>query len=162
MRDGPETAYAHYDKFAIGDAKSLYKLRTGDYNGTAGTNSVQTPLNISNSPFCFPSLLIFNCSQLSCPPHKSSQFFSLSVLIQQNGSLFISPLLLTSFPPFSGWNLQGGSDNQVLDLQLISENQVSNSPYCCLQGWCLFFFNIKQKIPANHVMVACLVKIISN
>ncbi|XP_067323757.1 tenascin-R isoform X2 [Anolis sagrei] len=36
MRDGQETAYAYYDKFSIGDARSLYKLRIGDYNGTAG------------------------------------------------------------------------------------------------------------------------------
>uniref|UniRef100_A0A8C9N5I6 Tenascin R n=1 Tax=Serinus canaria TaxID=9135 RepID=A0A8C9N5I6_SERCA len=36
MRDGQEAAYAYYDKFSIGDARSLYKLRIGDYNGTAG------------------------------------------------------------------------------------------------------------------------------
>ncbi|XP_048353933.1 tenascin-R isoform X2 [Sphaerodactylus townsendi] len=36
MRDGQETAYAYYDKFSISDARSLYKLRLGDYNGTAG------------------------------------------------------------------------------------------------------------------------------
>uniref|UniRef100_A0A6J0U4R8 Tenascin-R isoform X1 n=1 Tax=Pogona vitticeps TaxID=103695 RepID=A0A6J0U4R8_9SAUR len=36
MRDGQETAYAYYDKFSIGDPRSLYKLRIGDYNGTAG------------------------------------------------------------------------------------------------------------------------------
>ncbi|KAH0618246.1 hypothetical protein JD844_017263 [Phrynosoma platyrhinos] len=36
MRDGQETAYAYYDKFSVGDARSLYKLRIGDYNGTAG------------------------------------------------------------------------------------------------------------------------------
>lgn len=39
MRDGQETAYAYYDKFSIGDARSLYKLRIGDYNGTAGIHS---------------------------------------------------------------------------------------------------------------------------
>lgn len=38
MRDGQETAYAYYDKFSVGDARSLYKLRIGDYNGTSGTN----------------------------------------------------------------------------------------------------------------------------
>uniref|UniRef100_A0A8D2L7H8 Tenascin-R n=1 Tax=Varanus komodoensis TaxID=61221 RepID=A0A8D2L7H8_VARKO len=36
MRDGQEVAYAYYDKFSIGDSRSLYKLRIGDYNGTAG------------------------------------------------------------------------------------------------------------------------------
>ncbi|NXW83013.1 TENR protein, partial [Alopecoenas beccarii] len=36
MRDGQEAAYAYYDKFSIGDARSLYKLRIGDYNGTSG------------------------------------------------------------------------------------------------------------------------------
>ncbi|XP_039929586.1 tenascin-R isoform X2 [Hirundo rustica] len=36
MRDGQETAYAYYDKFSIGDSRSLYKLRIGDYNGTSG------------------------------------------------------------------------------------------------------------------------------
>lgn len=37
MRDGQEAAYAYYDKFSIGDSRSLYKLRIGDYNGTSGT-----------------------------------------------------------------------------------------------------------------------------
>ncbi|XP_067109052.1 tenascin-R [Osmerus mordax] len=36
MRDGQESVYANYDKFAIGDARNLYKLRIGEYNGTAG------------------------------------------------------------------------------------------------------------------------------
>uniref|UniRef100_A0A8C9SEM9 Tenascin R (restrictin, janusin) n=1 Tax=Scleropages formosus TaxID=113540 RepID=A0A8C9SEM9_SCLFO len=36
MRDGQETVYANYDKFSIGDARNLYKLRIGEYNGTAG------------------------------------------------------------------------------------------------------------------------------
>lgn len=39
MRDGQETVYAYYDKFSIGDPRSLYKLRIGDYNGTAGIQS---------------------------------------------------------------------------------------------------------------------------
>lgn len=39
MRDGQEAAYAYYDKFSIGDSRSLYKLRIGDYNGTSGTVS---------------------------------------------------------------------------------------------------------------------------
>lgn len=39
MRDGQEAAYAYYDKFSIGDSRSLYKLRIGDYNGTSGTAS---------------------------------------------------------------------------------------------------------------------------
>ncbi|KAL8178068.1 UNVERIFIED_CONTAM: hypothetical protein K2H54_028500, partial [Gekko kuhli] len=36
MKEGQETAFAYYDKFSISDARSLYKLRIGDYNGTAG------------------------------------------------------------------------------------------------------------------------------
>ncbi|XP_075793029.1 tenascin-R [Pelodiscus sinensis] len=36
MRDGQEATYAYYDKFSLGDARSLYKLRIGDYNGTSG------------------------------------------------------------------------------------------------------------------------------
>uniref|UniRef100_A0A452I2U4 Tenascin-R n=1 Tax=Gopherus agassizii TaxID=38772 RepID=A0A452I2U4_9SAUR len=36
MRDGQEATYAYYDKFSVGDARSLYKLRIGDYNGTSG------------------------------------------------------------------------------------------------------------------------------
>uniref|UniRef100_A0A8C7J3S0 Tenascin R (restrictin, janusin) n=1 Tax=Oncorhynchus kisutch TaxID=8019 RepID=A0A8C7J3S0_ONCKI len=36
MKDGQESVYANYDKFAIGDARNLYKLRIGEYNGTAG------------------------------------------------------------------------------------------------------------------------------
>uniref|UniRef100_A0A8C5SAJ0 Tenascin R n=1 Tax=Laticauda laticaudata TaxID=8630 RepID=A0A8C5SAJ0_LATLA len=36
MRDGQETTFAYYDKFFIGDARNLYKLRIGEYNGTAG------------------------------------------------------------------------------------------------------------------------------
>lgn len=40
MRDGQEAAYAYYDKFSIGDSRSLYKLRVGDYNGTSGTTSL--------------------------------------------------------------------------------------------------------------------------
>lgn len=39
MRDGQEAAYAYYDKFSVGDSRSLYKLRIGDYNGTSGTAS---------------------------------------------------------------------------------------------------------------------------
>lgn len=38
MRDGQESVYANYDKFSIGDARNLYKLRIGEYNGTAGKN----------------------------------------------------------------------------------------------------------------------------
>ncbi|XP_076000999.1 tenascin-R [Genypterus blacodes] len=36
MRDGQESVYASYDKFSIGDTRNLYKLRIGEYNGTAG------------------------------------------------------------------------------------------------------------------------------
>lgn len=36
MRDGQESVFANYDKFSIGDARNLYKLRIGEYNGTAG------------------------------------------------------------------------------------------------------------------------------
>ncbi|XP_036891038.1 tenascin-R isoform X3 [Sturnira hondurensis] len=36
LRDGQEAAFAHYDKFSVEDSRSLYKLRIGAYNGTAG------------------------------------------------------------------------------------------------------------------------------
>ncbi|XP_073903505.1 tenascin-R isoform X2 [Castor canadensis] len=36
MRDGQEVAFAYYDKFSVEDSRSLYKLRIGSYNGTAG------------------------------------------------------------------------------------------------------------------------------
>ncbi|XP_063284311.1 tenascin-R isoform X2 [Pelobates fuscus] len=36
MRDGQERVYAYYNKFYVGDPRSMYKLRIGDYNGTAG------------------------------------------------------------------------------------------------------------------------------
>lgn len=36
MKDGQEAVYANYDRFSIGDTKNLYKLRIGEYNGTAG------------------------------------------------------------------------------------------------------------------------------
>ncbi|XP_077087959.1 tenascin-R isoform X2 [Siphateles boraxobius] len=36
MKDSQESVYANYDRFSIGDSKSLYKLRIGEYNGTAG------------------------------------------------------------------------------------------------------------------------------
>lgn len=36
MKDGQDSVYANYDKFSIGDARNLYKLRIGEYNGTAG------------------------------------------------------------------------------------------------------------------------------
>ncbi|XP_029474698.1 tenascin-R [Rhinatrema bivittatum] len=36
MKDGSDAVYAYYDKFFIGDARSLYKLRIGNFNGTSG------------------------------------------------------------------------------------------------------------------------------
>uniref|UniRef100_A0A663FIT0 Tenascin n=1 Tax=Aquila chrysaetos chrysaetos TaxID=223781 RepID=A0A663FIT0_AQUCH len=36
LRDKGETAYAVYDKFSVGDAKSRYRLRVDGYSGTAG------------------------------------------------------------------------------------------------------------------------------
>ncbi|KAM9326272.1 tenascin-R [Gastrophryne carolinensis] len=36
MRDRQEAVYAYYNKFSVGDLRSLYKIRIGDYNGTAG------------------------------------------------------------------------------------------------------------------------------
>ncbi|KAM4022923.1 tenascin-R isoform 1-T2 [Anomaloglossus baeobatrachus] len=36
MRDGQESVYAYYNKFYVGDPRSMYKLRIGDYNGTSG------------------------------------------------------------------------------------------------------------------------------
>ncbi|XP_069793633.1 tenascin-R isoform X1 [Narcine bancroftii] len=36
LRDGRESVFAIYDRFYLGDARSLYRLRIGDYRGTAG------------------------------------------------------------------------------------------------------------------------------
>ncbi|XP_056397185.1 tenascin isoform X2 [Hyla sarda] len=36
LRDQGETAYAVYDKFAVGDSRSRYRLRVDGYSGTAG------------------------------------------------------------------------------------------------------------------------------
>ncbi|XP_053551450.1 tenascin [Bombina bombina] len=36
LRDNEETAYAIYDKFLVGDAKSRYRLKVSGYSGTAG------------------------------------------------------------------------------------------------------------------------------
>nr|XP_032814598.1 tenascin-like isoform X2 [Petromyzon marinus] len=36
LHDGPEEAFALYDRFAVADAAALYRLRIGAYNGTAG------------------------------------------------------------------------------------------------------------------------------
>ncbi|XP_078074045.1 tenascin-R-like [Mustelus asterias] len=36
LRDGRESVYAAYDRFYLSDSRNLYKLRLGDYNGTAG------------------------------------------------------------------------------------------------------------------------------
>ncbi|KAM4697030.1 tenascin [Rhinophrynus dorsalis] len=36
LRDNDETAYAIYDKFSVGDAKSRYRLKVDGYSGTAG------------------------------------------------------------------------------------------------------------------------------
>ncbi|KFV72707.1 Tenascin-R, partial [Dryobates pubescens] len=36
LRDKDETAYAVYDRFSVGDAKSRYRLRVDGYSGTAG------------------------------------------------------------------------------------------------------------------------------
>ncbi|KAG2455437.1 TENA protein, partial [Polypterus senegalus] len=36
LRDGEETAYAHYDKFSVSDGRSRYKVSVGGYSGTAG------------------------------------------------------------------------------------------------------------------------------
>ncbi|XP_073419759.1 tenascin-R isoform X2 [Dendrobates tinctorius] len=36
MREGQESVYAYYNKFYVGDPRSMYKLRIGEYNGTSG------------------------------------------------------------------------------------------------------------------------------
>lgn len=36
LQDRGETAYAVYDRFSVGDAKSRYRLRVDGYSGTAG------------------------------------------------------------------------------------------------------------------------------
>lgn len=36
LQDKGETAYAVYDRFSVGDAKTRYRLRVDGYSGTAG------------------------------------------------------------------------------------------------------------------------------
>lgn len=36
LRDHGKTAYAVYDRFSVGDAKTRYKLKVEGYSGTAG------------------------------------------------------------------------------------------------------------------------------
>ncbi|XP_075912220.1 uncharacterized protein LOC116958217 isoform X2 [Petromyzon marinus] len=36
LGDGEASAFAQYDRFAVGDAESLYRVRIGEYSGTAG------------------------------------------------------------------------------------------------------------------------------
>lgn len=36
LQDHGESAYAVYDRFSVGDAKSRYKLKVEGYSGTAG------------------------------------------------------------------------------------------------------------------------------
>lgn len=43
LRDGQESAFASYDRFLVEDSRSLYKLRLGGYNGTAGTSGGTDP-----------------------------------------------------------------------------------------------------------------------
>lgn len=43
MRDGQDAAFAYYDKFSVEGSRSLYKLRIGGYNGTAGTLALSSP-----------------------------------------------------------------------------------------------------------------------
>lgn len=38
LRDHGKTAYAVYDKFSVGEAKTRYKLKVEGYSGTAGTD----------------------------------------------------------------------------------------------------------------------------
>lgn len=75
MKDGQESVYATYDKFVLGDARSLYKLRIGEYNGTAGNGRVcpaekalwkwQSGLNWILA--CMPVLLLkMNCYVTQC------------------------------------------------------------------------------------------------
>uniref|UniRef100_A0A672PK04 Tenascin-R n=1 Tax=Sinocyclocheilus grahami TaxID=75366 RepID=A0A672PK04_SINGR len=47
MKDGQESVYANYDRFSIGDSKSLYKLRIGEYNGTAGAAGGQLGIHFT-------------------------------------------------------------------------------------------------------------------
>lgn len=50
MKDGQESVYATYDKFVIGDARSLYKLRIGEYNGTAGNKDTTKLSYLQSKP----------------------------------------------------------------------------------------------------------------
>lgn len=75
MKDGQESVYANYDKFSIGDARNLYKLRIGEYNGTAGRCKYNNCSIIipSSATWLLPPLhlfFIFSSLWLN-PPHSS-------------------------------------------------------------------------------------------
>ena len=76
MRDGPEAAFAYYDKFSVEDSRSLYKLRIGSYNGTAGTLAPEPapgprPCGRTRAPTpgvpCWPESRAISGSGPGCP-----------------------------------------------------------------------------------------------
>lgn len=65
MKDGQESVYANYDKFSIGDARNLYKLRIGEYNGTAGRCKYNCGIILpSSATWLLPLYLFFRFSSL--------------------------------------------------------------------------------------------------
>lgn len=105
MKDGQESVYANYDKFSIGDARNLYKLRIGEYNGTAGMFEV-TNLNMfyliwlwlsldttSDSDYIHIKCFFLHKSVLCCIDAVS---YNMHPLI-----LALPPAISSSSPPFS-------------------------------------------------------------
>lgn len=83
MRDGQEAAFAYYDKFSVEDSRSLYKLRIGAYNGTAGTCAPEQPLRAKGAHWhqgphvlglSFPRQQQRSwCSQIPCQPMRKAE-----------------------------------------------------------------------------------------
>lgn len=113
MRDGQESVYANYDKFSIGDARNLYKLRIGEYNGTAG-----------NLYVLYIYIFIYICPKIASGDIQRCQF----LLYDPH---FMSELSLCLCHFFVVVNLpQHSSTFPFLSTQSVSVTIYHNYPWC--------------------------------
>lgn len=134
MKDGQESVFANYDKFSIGDARNLYKLRIGEYNGTAGAGqkplfSVITSsiiLNLTEVPaavFLLPISPLLHLLLPLCvwnPSHKLciSQFVNMPICHHYTSSLHV-------------WNPNSLPFKRIQqDPPPLSSRHISPSPHC--------------------------------
>jgi len=88
MKDGQESVYANYDRFSIGDSKTLYKLRIGEYNGTAGVAGGHLGIHLK-----FFQLFLF-LIHLNNPKMISLGWFWIFKPINYNYGLFLPQVTL--------------------------------------------------------------------